>query len=192
MCSFLHAWPDSCRVAPTFVLPVPGAGSIRSSLLLSNCHLSSYLAVSVRIKWRFCSHYLALRRRLGVHHCRSGANGQIRGSNGRSNFAPDSVNRSRQIIRTVTREAHHTFTTERHVVANIDRVVAGLLILWLVAAGLLWQAQRHQQDRTSSRDALRLIPDVERLLRRPASDGALARGVRLQAVAAADLPCLAH
>ncbi len=69
------------------------------------------------------------------------------------------------IVYYALREAHHIFTTERHVVANIDRVVAGLLILWMVTAALLWQAQRNQPDRTSSRDALRLSKSSGRLYR---------------------------
>ena len=59
-------------------------------------------------------------------------------------------------------------------------VVAGLLILWLVMLVLLWRAQRHQPDKTGLRDALRLIPDVVRLLRRLAGDPTLPRGVRVR------------
>ncbi len=59
-------------------------------------------------------------------------------------------------------------------------VALGLLILWLIMAGLLWQAQRHQPDKTRLRDALRLIPDVVRLLRRLAADSTLPRGVRVR------------
>jgi uncharacterized membrane protein YkvA (DUF1232 family) len=59
-------------------------------------------------------------------------------------------------------------------------VVAGLLVLWLVMLGLLWRAQRHQPDKTRLRAALRLIPDVVRLLRRLAADPTLPRGVRIR------------
>lgn len=58
--------------------------------------------------------------------------------------------------------------------------LAGLLILWLVMVGLLWRAQRQQPDKTRLREALRLIPDVVRLLRRLAADRTLPRGVRIR------------
>ena len=53
---------------------------------------------------------------------------------------------------------------------------AGLQILWLVMLGVLWRAQRGHPDKTPLREALRLIPDVVRLLRRLAADRALPRG----------------
>jgi uncharacterized membrane protein YkvA (DUF1232 family) len=59
-------------------------------------------------------------------------------------------------------------------------VVAGLLVLWLVMLGLLWREQRHQPDKMRLRAALRLIPDVVRLLRRLAADPTLPRGVRIR------------
>ena len=59
-------------------------------------------------------------------------------------------------------------------------VVAGLLVVWVVLLGVLWQGQRHTADATRLRDALRLVPDVVRLLRRLAADGTLARGVRFR------------
>ena len=52
--------------------------------------------------------------------------------------------------------------------------------LWLVMVGVLWWAQRGQSDKTRLQDALRLIPDVVRLLRRLAADPALPRGVRIR------------
>ena len=59
-------------------------------------------------------------------------------------------------------------------------VAVGLVILWLVMLAVLWSAQRRHPDRARLRDALRLIPDVVRLLRRLAADPALPRGIRVR------------
>lgn len=59
-------------------------------------------------------------------------------------------------------------------------IAGGLILLWLVMLAMLWRAQRHQSDKAGIRDALRLIPDVVRLLRRLAADPALPRGVRIR------------
>lgn len=56
-------------------------------------------------------------------------------------------------------------------------VAAGLLLLWLVLLLVLWRATPEQ---TRLRDALRLLPDVIRLLRRLATDPTLPRGVRVR------------
>lgn len=61
-------------------------------------------------------------------------------------------------------------------------VAAGLLLLWLCLLFVLWRVQRPHRDRTSIREALRLIPDVVRLLRRLAKDPALPRGVRVRLI----------
>ena len=67
-------------------------------------------------------------------------------------------------------------------------VVGGLLLLWLVLLALLWRAR---PDELTARGALRLLPDVVRLVRRLAADGSLARGGPRPAVAAAGLSALA-
>jgi len=59
-------------------------------------------------------------------------------------------------------------------------ISAGLLLLWLLMVALLWRAQRHTPDKTRMRDAMRLIPDVVRLLRRLAADRTLPRSVRVR------------
>jgi uncharacterized membrane protein YkvA (DUF1232 family) len=59
-------------------------------------------------------------------------------------------------------------------------IAAGLVAVWLIMLAVLWRAQRQQTDKTSIRDALRLVPDVIRLLRRLASDQTLPRGVRFR------------
>ncbi|MGH3985547.1 MAG: YkvA family protein [Pseudonocardiaceae bacterium] len=56
-------------------------------------------------------------------------------------------------------------------------VLAGLLLLWLLLLLVLWRAT---PEHTRLRDALRLLPDVIRLLRRLATDPNLPRGVRIR------------
>jgi uncharacterized membrane protein YkvA (DUF1232 family) len=53
----------------------------------------------------------------------------------------------------------------------------GLLVVWLVVVVAFWWAGRHTGE-TRLRDALRLLPDVVRLVRRLAADSTLPRGVR--------------
>jgi len=54
---------------------------------------------------------------------------------------------------------------------------SGLLVLWLVLLFVLWRAA---PDQARLRDALRLLPDLIRLLRRLAADRSLPRGVRIR------------
>jgi uncharacterized membrane protein YkvA (DUF1232 family) len=56
-------------------------------------------------------------------------------------------------------------------------VVGGVLLLWAVLLGLLWRAR--PEDLTV-REALRLLPDLVRLVRRLAADRSLPRGVRIR------------
>jgi uncharacterized membrane protein YkvA (DUF1232 family) len=56
-------------------------------------------------------------------------------------------------------------------------VVGGLLALWLALLLVLW---RVRPDGASLREALRLLPDVLRLVARLARDRSLPRGVRLR------------
>jgi uncharacterized membrane protein YkvA (DUF1232 family) len=62
-------------------------------------------------------------------------------------------------------------------------VLGGVLLLWVVLVGFLLVASRNQPDRTSFSDALRLVPDVIRLLRRLVADPAVPRGTRIWLVA---------
>ncbi|WP_380163410.1 YkvA family protein [Jannaschia sp. R86511] len=55
--------------------------------------------------------------------------------------------------------------------------LGGLLLLWLVLLVVLWKAT---PDQSRLRDALRLLPDVIRLIRRLAGDRSLPRGVRVR------------
>jgi uncharacterized membrane protein YkvA (DUF1232 family) len=53
----------------------------------------------------------------------------------------------------------------------------GLLLLWLLLLALLWRAR---PDELTARGALRLLPDVLRLVRRLAADRSLPRAVRVR------------
>ncbi len=64
-----------------------------------------------------------------------------------------------------------------HLVAGL---AAGLALVYLVLLGLLWGYARRHPDTVSMRDALRLLPDVLRLLHRLAADRSLPRGVRIR------------
>lgn len=56
-------------------------------------------------------------------------------------------------------------------------IAGGLLLLWTALIVALWVGR---PDELRIRDALRLLPDVVRLLRRLAADRTLARGVRIK------------
>ena len=62
-------------------------------------------------------------------------------------------------------------------VRPVGIVVGGLLLLWLLLLALLWRAR---PDELTARGALRLLPDVLRLVRRLAADRSLPRGVRVR------------
>ena len=53
----------------------------------------------------------------------------------------------------------------------------GLVLVWVLLLIVLWRAT---PERTSLQEALRLLPDVLRLLRRLAGDKTLPRGVRVR------------
>jgi uncharacterized membrane protein YkvA (DUF1232 family) len=56
-------------------------------------------------------------------------------------------------------------------------VAGGLVVLWLVMLAVLW---RVRPDGMTTSAALRLLPDLVRLVRRLAADGTLPRGVRVR------------
>jgi uncharacterized membrane protein YkvA (DUF1232 family) len=58
-------------------------------------------------------------------------------------------------------------------------VLAGLLLLWLVFAIVLWVAK---PDEYAVRDAVRLLPDLLRLIKRLAADPETPRGVRVRLI----------
>jgi uncharacterized membrane protein YkvA (DUF1232 family) len=59
----------------------------------------------------------------------------------------------------------------------VGAVLGGLLLVWLLLALVLWRGRPDQQG---AREALRLLPDVVRLVRRLAADPDLPRGVRIR------------
>lgn len=58
-------------------------------------------------------------------------------------------------------------------------LVGGLLLLWMILVVILWRVQRDLGQPSSLTPALRLLPDVVRLLHRLVSDPALPRRVRI-------------
>lgn len=58
-------------------------------------------------------------------------------------------------------------------------LIAGVLLLWLLLAAVLWMAK---PDQDSIRAAARLLPDLVRLIKRLASDPETPRGVRIRLV----------
>jgi uncharacterized membrane protein YkvA (DUF1232 family) len=62
-------------------------------------------------------------------------------------------------------------------VQTLIGVIAGLLVLWAALVVALWVAR---PDDLRIREALRLLPDLVRLLKRLAADGSLPRGVRVR------------
>jgi uncharacterized membrane protein YkvA (DUF1232 family) len=61
-------------------------------------------------------------------------------------------------------------------------VAAGLAVLYLTLLIMLWQASRRDPEAIGLCEALRLLPDVLRLLRRLTSDHNLPRGVRIRLI----------
>lgn len=58
-------------------------------------------------------------------------------------------------------------------------IVGGVVILWLALVIALWWSSRRLGDRATIVEALRLLPDVVRLVRRLAADRELPRTVRV-------------
>jgi uncharacterized membrane protein YkvA (DUF1232 family) len=59
-------------------------------------------------------------------------------------------------------------------------VLAGLALVYAVLLLLLWRYARAHPDTVRMREALRLLPDLLRLLRRLLADGTLPTGVRVR------------
>jgi uncharacterized membrane protein YkvA (DUF1232 family) len=62
----------------------------------------------------------------------------------------------------------------------IAAVAGGLLLVYAVLLLLLWAYARRHPETVSMKDALRLLPDLLRLLRRLLADRTLAPGLRIQ------------
>jgi uncharacterized membrane protein YkvA (DUF1232 family) len=61
-------------------------------------------------------------------------------------------------------------------------VLGGLLLVWVLLVAALLVVARREDRRVDLREALRLVPDVVRLVRRLAGDPSLPRGVRWRLV----------
>jgi uncharacterized membrane protein YkvA (DUF1232 family) len=65
---------------------------------------------------------------------------------------------------------------------TVVAIVAGVLLVYLVLLALLWSYARRHPDTVSMRDALRMLPDLLRLIRRLAGDTTVPTGVRIRLV----------
>ena len=66
-----------------------------------------------------------------------------------------------------------------HWVELVAIIAGSLVLLWLVMLALLWRAK---PDDLTLRDAVRLVPDLLRLLKRLGGDKTLPRGIRVRLV----------
>ena len=65
---------------------------------------------------------------------------------------------------------------------TVAGIVAGLLLAYAVLLVLLWIYARRHPETVTMKDALRLLPDLLRLVRRLAADRTLPAGVRVRLV----------
>ena len=61
--------------------------------------------------------------------------------------------------------------------------VTGLILVYLLLLGALWRYSRKHPEAVTMREALRLLPDVLRLVKRLAADRTLPRSVRFRFLA---------
>jgi uncharacterized membrane protein YkvA (DUF1232 family) len=62
----------------------------------------------------------------------------------------------------------------------VAAIVAGVMVVYCVLLALLWRHTRRHPGSAGMRDALRLLPDLLRLVKRLAADPALPTGVRVR------------
>ena len=67
--------------------------------------------------------------------------------------------------------------------STVIGVVGGVLLLWLAIVAVLYLSGRGEARRVDLRDAVRLVPDVVRLLSRLSRDPAVPRRVRIELIA---------
>lgn len=63
---------------------------------------------------------------------------------------------------------------------TVAGVVGGVLLVYAVLLALLWGYARRHPETVAMKDALRLLPDLLRLLRRLLADRSLGAGVRIR------------
>ena len=63
---------------------------------------------------------------------------------------------------------------------TVAGVVGGVLLVYAVPLALLWDYARRHPETVAMKDALRLLPDLLRLLRRLLADRSLGAGVRIR------------
>ncbi|PZS02380.1 MAG: hypothetical protein DLM56_12120 [Pseudonocardiales bacterium] len=59
-------------------------------------------------------------------------------------------------------------------------IAAGLVLLYAALLAALWRFARRHDEALGSREAMRILPDVLRLVRRLAADATVPRGVRIR------------
>jgi uncharacterized membrane protein YkvA (DUF1232 family) len=62
----------------------------------------------------------------------------------------------------------------------VAAIVVGVMVVYCVLVVLLWRHARRHPDTAGLRDALRLLPDLLRLIKRLAADPTLPTGVRVR------------
>jgi uncharacterized membrane protein YkvA (DUF1232 family) len=67
-------------------------------------------------------------------------------------------------------------------VRTLLSVLVALVAVYVVSVAALWRYARRHPEVLSLRDAMRLLPDVLRLVRRLAVDSSLPRGLRIRLV----------
>ncbi|RDV12254.1 DUF1232 domain-containing protein [Arthrobacter sp. RT-1] len=65
---------------------------------------------------------------------------------------------------------------------TVAGIVAGVLLAYAVLLFLLWLYARRHPETVTMKDALRLLPDLLRLIRRLAADRSVAVGIRVRLV----------
>jgi uncharacterized membrane protein YkvA (DUF1232 family) len=65
---------------------------------------------------------------------------------------------------------------------TVAGIVAGVLLAYVLLLFLLWLYARRHPETVTMKDALRLLPDLLRLIRRLAADSTVAVGIRVRLV----------
>lgn len=74
-------------------------------------------------------------------------------------------------------QCHHRHVDTSAWLVALASAVGGVVLLWVALVVALWT---HRPDAIGAREALRLLPDLIRMLRRIAADPGVPRGVRVR------------